>query len=258
MADFGRDGMPRATATMRFAPFPFSPTGAYLDKVGSQFAYLDLDGDETFSKDSEPAGKCDVDRHRCSFPEVRLTLTHILELEREPGGAGVFEKVSGIRASASAFAADGTRMEGSVCYADGTCAPPGEPLYQCDGGEPAATHRYMVKHPRGEQRFDQLATPPAFTLRHVDVSERTDSSHVEVEATDTIDLAVLTLRRGDETVWTSAQSSPLRASGNRVSGALPRSAVAACGAECEAVLQVAHLWRDDGISHTSEIQLNLW
>lgn len=256
-AEFSRDGMARTTATMRFAPFPFPPTGAYLDKVGSQFAYLDLDGDKTFSKNAEPAGKCDVGLRLCSFPEVRFTLTHILELEREPGGSGVFEKGLGVRSFASAFADDGTRLDAAICHVDGTCAQSTEPIYECDTAELVTTHRYIVKHPRGETRLEELAAPPQFTLRQVEVTERSDGWHVEAEATDDVDLAVLTVRRGEETVWSSAPSSSLRSTGNRVSGLLPRKARDACGAECRAVLQVAHVWRDDRISHTSEIHLSL-
>src|SRR5688572_15585124 len=72
---------------MRFTSYPFPPVGAREHRHGTQLPYLDVDGNQAFDGQREPAGTCDLESRKCRFRRTRMTIVETTRTASTGSGA---------------------------------------------------------------------------------------------------------------------------------------------------------------------------
>ena len=237
----------------RLARNPYAPVGLFADQRGEVVPFIDGNGDGKLDPQTEASGRCDQRGHRCWINRARLRLIST---------STDCEASAGTWLLGTLYDHDGHQLSAILCDDHGLCSEDHADAFQGvdnvhaiwlpAAAESAAPRTLSLRAGSEEHRFADVALPAPLHVLDVKVSQVSDLQ-VRVSADQTIDMASLLVKRGEDLQWSSAdRPDTFHAIGPLLEASIPRAVLDACAGMCEAYLQVAHVSRDDDVFTMAE------
>lgn len=241
------------TSRVSFAHYGYSPVGAFGARRGDLMPFIDVDGDGSFDPQHEVAGQCDQQAHRCWFNRTRLRLAATTD---------DCSAATGIWMIGNIYDTEGRDLDATLCDDSGPCSRSYDQAFQdansvnaiwiAGASSTSALRSFSLRSDQQEVHYENILLPASIEI----VSRRIEHNgdlRVFVTANQTIDLAAMWIKRGQQMYWTSGVTA-FRAEGATLMASIPEAVFSSCAGLCETYIQIGHVWRDDEVFSIAEIK----
>lgn len=239
---------------VRFTNYDLLPVGGFAETRGRRMPFVDSNQDGHFDPDLEANGRCDQSSRECRLDDHRLRVIN---------SRTDCPVTTGLWLSGDVYDATGRNMKATLCDNQGVCSRPHEHVFENesmnaiwlpDPSTASGRRTFSLSAGLSRFRYDSVELPAPIQLVSTNM-ERHGDLRVSLTSDQTIDLVFVRLMRAGTLRWSSSQQPDrVHADGRMIVIDLPAAVIDSCGSNCEAHVQLAHVWRDDDVLSVSQVE----